>query len=70
MHTPDDLRYDLALIGAQAKFQNALARNVVSDLYPGNELYGKAEVLTSFFNDIYSTLQDRSDSDFVTDAPF
>ena len=42
MHTPDDLRYDLALIGAQAKF----------------------------FNDIYSTLQDRSDSDFVTDAPF
>lgn len=70
MHTPDDLRYHLALIGTHAKFQSVVSRNIISDIYSENEPYGEAELLTEFFNDLYSSLKERPDSDFVTEMPY
>lgn len=67
MNNPNKLRYDLALLGAQAKFQSVITKNMISDLYPHNEPHGEAELLIEFFNDLYHELEKIPDSEFTID---
>jgi hypothetical protein len=68
MNNPNKLRYDLALIGAKVKFQSAMSRGIVSDIYPDNEPHGEAELLVEFFQDMYSELSKIPDSELMTDG--